>query len=155
MRVRVLAAAASLAIALGFGAAAEAQSRRGRALEERLMAPCCWTQTLDAHDSPEASALRQEIDRRLVAGETAGAIEDDLVARYGARIRAVPSAGFLDPIGLIVLALLAASALALVARWRRRPAEPRSAPETTPVDDTSATALDARLRAELERMSDV
>ena len=30
-------------------------------LERRLFAPCCWSQTLDVHESELASSLRREI----------------------------------------------------------------------------------------------
>src|SRR5262245_9645491 len=44
-------------------------------LEGRLLAPCCWIQTLDVHGSEVAVGLRTEIRHRLRAGESAGAIE--------------------------------------------------------------------------------
>jgi len=73
--------------------------RSAQDMQERLWAPCCWTQTLDAHESELASTLRTEIDHRLQRGESSAAIEDDLAARYGARIRAVPRGK--DPRGII------------------------------------------------------
>src|ERR1700743_1304827 len=45
------------------------------AIEGRLMAPCCWTQTIDIHDSEIALSMRHEIRRRLRNGESADAIE--------------------------------------------------------------------------------
>ena len=59
-------------------------------VEGRLLAPCCWEQTLDVHQSPLAAGLRTEIAQRLDAGETTAAVEDELVSRYGERMRAVP-----------------------------------------------------------------
>src|SRR5689334_14788388 len=61
------------------------------ALEGRIMAPCCWTQTIDIHGSEISTELRQEIRRRLRAGETTDAIQASLVERYGPRILAVPA----------------------------------------------------------------
>jgi cytochrome c-type biogenesis protein CcmH len=81
-------------------------------------------QTLDVHESDLADKLRHEIDRRLSAGEPAQQIEDDLVARYGERIRAVPRDA--DPRSQIPLAVglaLCAGLFALgiaAARWRRQ-----------------------------------
>ena len=37
-------------------------------LEGRIMAPCCWTQTIDIHGSEPAYELRREIRKRLKAG---------------------------------------------------------------------------------------
>jgi cytochrome c-type biogenesis protein CcmH len=67
-------------------AAAEA----AQGVYERLIAPCCWTQTLDVHESELVTQLRAEIVTRLSGGETGSEIEDDLAQRFGERIRAVP-----------------------------------------------------------------
>lgn len=113
------------------------------ALGARLIAPCCWTQTLDVHESELATALRLEIRGRLLAGEAADAIEDDLAKRYGERIRAVPKGR--DPrgtgaIAIGVGALLAALMLVRMVRgWTRsRPVEVascRSAEEDARIDE--------------------
>src|SRR3954469_16801607 len=52
-------------------------------LEGRIMAPCCWMQTIDIHGSPIAEELRSEIRKRLRAGESPDAIEASFVQRYG------------------------------------------------------------------------
>lgn len=57
-------------------------------LERRLMAPCCWRETLDVHSSPVASQLRTEIRDRFAKGDSPQGIENDLAARFGPRIRA-------------------------------------------------------------------
>jgi cytochrome c-type biogenesis protein CcmH len=126
-------------------------------LEGRLIAPCCWTQTLDIHDSPIADELRSEIRRRLSAGELAGVIEDDLAVRYGEKIRAVPRGS--DPRTAIpsILAFgMLATALMLVwagFRWVKRNAEPAAdsvALTSGPGDSTDSKyddQLDAELRA--------
>jgi cytochrome c-type biogenesis protein CcmH/NrfF len=61
---------------------------QARELEAHLLAPCCWRETLAAHQSQLASALRQEIERRLAGGESVDHLEADLVARHGPGIRA-------------------------------------------------------------------
>jgi cytochrome c-type biogenesis protein CcmH/NrfF len=81
-------------------------------LEERLLSPCCWKQTLADHQSPVATALRAEIHQRL-ARETAASIEGDLVHRYGDKIRALPEGG--DPRWIIGVTLVGASVLGLLA----------------------------------------
>ena len=80
------------------GAAPDDHAANG--LIERLRAPCCWQQTLDVHASPIAAELRAEIRTRVAAGEDVPTIEADLVQRYGERVRAVPTAGFLTPLGV-------------------------------------------------------
>lgn len=121
------------------------------ALEERLLAPCCWRQTLADHDSPLARSLRAEIGARLEAGEPAAAIERDLVARHGEAIRALPAGG--DPrwiIGVVVataaLASLLAIALAMRRRRRRTPPRPAARPASA-ADERYADRLDDELLA--------
>lgn len=114
-RVAILALAPQVALAQSDRATGEL------AVESRLVAPCCWTQTLDVHDSPLAVELRREIAARLRAGERPDAIEDDLAGRYGARIRAVPRGH--DPrsnvlVGVAIGMALAALAVAhAIRRW--------------------------------------
>ncbi len=60
------------------------------ALLGRLVAPCCWTQTLDVHGGAAPDGFRAEIHARLLAGETPKSIEDDFVSRYGKAVLAEP-----------------------------------------------------------------
>jgi hypothetical protein len=55
----------------------DATAEEARRLESYLVAPCCWTEPLDVHDSPLAHDLRDEISARLGRGEPALAIERD------------------------------------------------------------------------------
>ena len=71
-------------------------------LECRLLAPCCWRETVADHDSEIAAVLRVEIRSRIGAGERAAAIEADMVRRYGEGIRALPPGR--DPRWLVGLA---------------------------------------------------
>ncbi|MCC6556429.1 MAG: cytochrome c-type biogenesis protein CcmH [Polyangiaceae bacterium] len=153
-----LAAAAGLAVVLAATLPAAAQPEAGpraaavppdaapppgeRALLGRLVAPCCWSQTLDIHESPTVDALRAEIRRRLLAGEAPEAIEADLVARHGERMRALQPGSSLGSVALGVAGLsLAAGAalLALVRRWASR----RAAPAGSPAPDAAPAAGDA------------
>ncbi len=122
-----------------------------QALQNRLLAPCCWNQTLDIPESAVATALRAAIDRRLLAGEAAAVIEDDIVARYGERIRAMPTGR--EPLHHLAAVLAGGTALAavglffVVRRWR--------APRSERANDDATRAperddYDARLDAELE-----
>lgn len=131
------------------------------ALESRLIAPCCWTQTLDVHDSPLATELRVEIRRRLTQGESSQAIEDHLALRYGEAVRAVPRGE--EPRGtmtLVVTLALLVSALGVVLlgrRWVHTP-PPRVSVRPSVVGDVRPSvaydAYDARLEAELKALAD-
>ena len=126
-----------------------AEPSRALELEGRLIAPCCYVQTLDIHESELASTLRSEIRSRLARGEEAQAIEDDFARRYGERIRAVPRGR--DPRRSIPLVVSTAMALAIGGlvivglRWMRR-REDAVADSTEPNDAALDAALDAELR---------
>ena len=55
------------------------------------MSPFCPELLLAYCPSDYARLLREEIGQRVNAGETTESIEDDLVRRYGERIRTMPS----------------------------------------------------------------
>lgn len=155
-----LAVAAAVWVALaGAPAGAQAQpTRSAKELEGRLIAPCCWVQTLDTHDSELATELRAEIRRRLAKGESSLLIEDDFAARYTERIRAVPRGR--DPrrtIPAVVAGGMVLSLLVLVFlgwRWKQRletRARANAEPEAEPrVRDE----YDDRVEAELSRLGE-
>lgn len=122
-------------------------------LERRLLAPCCWRQTLEDHDSPAATALRSEIQQRLAAREPASAIEADLVARYGDKLRALPPGG--DPrwvIGIAALGAMIVSMLAIVGTVRRRGRRPAPPPPIPPLSSAESLAYADRLDDELAEL---
>jgi cytochrome c-type biogenesis protein CcmH len=111
------------ALAQEHGEESSAYVQGERALQSRLLAPCCWNQTIDIHESEVTRALRAEIRRRLKAGDSPEEIEEDLVARYGPRIRAVPRGGALTGMGWWLVAAFVAAGVGvggLVVRWARR-----------------------------------
>lgn len=125
-----------------------------RTLTSRLLAPCCWRQTLDAHDSDLAAELRREVYARLRAGELPQAVEDDFARRYGDQVLALP--GDTDPSGVlpvVVGAAMAGALLGLVAWVRLRRSDERDA-EGTRASAARATGVadyDAQLDDELAR----
>lgn len=123
------------------------------ALEGRIMAPCCWTQTIDIHGSEISTELRQEIRRRLRAGETADAIQASLVERYGARILAVPADSPLKKIAIGLAALLGAAgvgAVFLLRRWKSQTTT--GSPGPAPRTDGKRDEWDERLDEELGKI---
>ncbi|WP_437741321.1 cytochrome c-type biogenesis protein CcmH [Sorangium sp. So ce1504] len=121
-----------------------------RALAARLLAPCCWDQTLDVHESELARDLRREIHARLRRGEVADAIEQDLVARYGERLRAAPSSGTLGQVALGLMLGIAVTFLgifALLRSWRSNAAQAAPSGGTvTAARDEYDERLDDELR---------
>lgn len=141
--------------ALADGASGTATHTAARELEGRLIAPCCWTQTLDIHESPVADGLRAEIAMRLGRGDSAATIEDDLAARYGEKIRAVPRGE--DP--RVALPIIVGGAMGLAVIWltwlgaswlRRARTEPQRAAEPS----AEAKQYDEVLDDALSKLSD-
>ncbi len=127
-----------------------------RGIEHRLLAPCCWNETLDRHQSPLATELRAEVEARAARGETAEAIEADLAGRYGPRILATRSDAQFQSlyVAVGVFAVLALALAAVVARrWTRRAAAPASAPARV-AREAPRDGLDDRIDAELAALDD-
>jgi cytochrome c-type biogenesis protein CcmH len=119
------------------------------AIEGRLMAPCCWTQTIDIHDSEIALSMRHEIRRRLRNGESADAIQASFVERYGPKIMAVQPNSQLKNvfIGLsVVMGGAGVAAALMLGRWRKQTTNAR-VPEAkgSGVRDQWDDKLDAEL----------
>lgn len=139
--------------------AAQASAQdRARELAKRLKAPCCWRETLDVHESPVAASLRKELRQRLAEGESAGAVEADLVRRYGPGIRA----SLPVHLGYVLFGgafLIGALALSLVARKQRaapvaaKMQETRPSQVAPPASQIERQQLEDRLDEDLEAMT--
>jgi len=143
-----------LALAAGvFFASGSAAAPSAKALEARLLAPCCFGGTLDVHDSDVAHDLRVEIERRVASGESTDRIEADLVDRYGARIRAMPDPRAWSATTLGVAIAIGAAMIVLAMRTRAWVA---AAPRATPTARGTPGVrdeYDERLDAELEDLA--
>lgn len=130
-------------------------SRAELRIQQRLMAPCCWAGTIDNHDSAIAAEMKDEIRRRLAAGESADAILAAFVARFGPRVLAEPPARGLDLFVYLlpVLALLGGAALVVtfLRRQVRAAAAPAAAAADRPADDGDAEAYARRVEQALRR----
>jgi cytochrome c-type biogenesis protein CcmH len=125
------------------GARAEAT-----ALAAQLMSPFCPGRLLVDCTSSQAYALRDEIARRLAAGETPEAIRADLVRLYGAAILGAPEPRGIGLLAWILPALLAGGT-ALGVGWKvARAARAGAAPPRVPVA-SGGGAMFARLDDEL------
>lgn len=99
-------------------------TEQSRELERRLLAPCCWRETLDVHESQPAAELRREIRRRLAAGEGVASIEADLIARHGSKMRAtLPGSLGSYLFAVILLCGLGGAALFFLRKERRSAAD--------------------------------
>lgn len=76
-------------------------------LLHEFMAPCCWQQRLDEHDSPLAAQVRQQINDWSAAGWTEEQIRKRLISEFGVCI--LP-----EPEGAKAVALYGAPLLVMV-----------------------------------------
>lgn len=142
----------AFALAIGrpvLGADVEQETRE---LESMLIAPCCFSQQVSVHHSAAADEVRQDIRKRLSAGETREQILDAYVAQYGKRILAEPPAEgmalvlyILPPLALV---LTAAVVVLIVRRFTASQAAQAPVAYSTPVpiDERYSEELDEELR---------
>jgi cytochrome c-type biogenesis protein CcmH len=125
------------------------------ALEGKILAPCCWNQTVDIHGSEISNQIRHEIRSRLRAGESPDTITASFVSRYGTKILAMREDSSLPSIALTVLIVIGSAGVAgvfMLKRWRAASASGK--PSKSKRDEASNDRLDARLDAELRALDD-
>jgi cytochrome c-type biogenesis protein CcmH len=115
-----------LAGALFVGSRKEAgpptEDQRVQRISSVVRCPTCRGLSAAQSDAPPAEAIREEVRRRVQAGETDAEIKDYLVSRYGEDILLEPEA---EGVGLVVWVLpvlggvAAVGGLTLVLRRRR------------------------------------
>ncbi|MGC1418375.1 MAG: cytochrome c-type biogenesis protein CcmH [Candidatus Acidiferrum sp.] len=125
------------------------QTAEVKRVEESLLAPCCYIQSIAQHGSPIAEQMRHEVTEMVASGESETEIIDHYKVLYGERILIVPGGRtgqvlFALPV-VVFLACSGAVLLFLRKTMRRRT---NSLP-TTPVIEGGRT-WDA-IRAEIER----
>ncbi|MHB0981508.1 MAG: cytochrome c-type biogenesis protein [Thermoleophilia bacterium] len=122
-------------------------------IDGKLIAPCCYTQTIAVHDSQKAQELKMQVRLLIAQGSDEKQILDTFVAQYGEKILAAPRASgfnwlaYLFP-ALVVLVAMAGVAM-LVLRWRDGRAELVALP-VRPQDNPSGGADPLRQRLEDE-----
>jgi cytochrome c-type biogenesis protein CcmH len=98
---------------------------RASRLEHQLACPVCEGQSVADSNSPQSRAIRDDIPRRIAAGQTDGEIRAFYVARYTEKILETPSNSGLGIIawGLPAVAVILGLAGIFVAvrRWSHTP----------------------------------
>ena len=101
------------------------ESQRVRDIASEIRCPTCRSQSAAESDAAAAKAVRDEIRRRVQAGQSDGEIVAFIVSRYGRDILLKPEGSgvaalvWVLPVAAVVVAL-AALAVAF-RRWRARP----------------------------------
>jgi cytochrome c-type biogenesis protein CcmH len=124
-----LAIALVLAGALAIGAQGRSgpmtQAQRVRHIASEIRCPTCRNQSAAESDAAAAKAVRDEIGRRVRAGQTDGEIIEFMVSRYGSDILLKPQGSgvaslvWVLPVVAVVVAL--AGLAVAFRRWRARP----------------------------------
>jgi cytochrome c-type biogenesis protein CcmH len=94
---------------------------------QKLIAPCCWRQSVDSHSSPAADQVRTEVARMIQAGKPDRAILDFFITKYGHRILGEPEGMTWVVLTIVPLLVLAGGGTLLGAfllRPRGTPAVP-------------------------------
>lgn len=69
--------------------------QKAQGLDKRLIAPCCWTSTLDQHFSQESEEMKSELRQLLAQGQSEEQVLDHFEKKFGERILSQPkAAGF-------------------------------------------------------------
>lgn len=126
------------------------QNRRIKKLEASLMAPCCYSQTIDEHMSSEAAQMRDEVTAMVLAGKSDDEILNFYEAKYGKTIRVVPHGTdglFTFGIPIVVTVSTLAIGFAVAQKMRRRTAQTQAVLLASP--QTAAPELIARIRRDL------
>ncbi len=99
---------AALVAALALAAPLAAQTPREQAwdLAHELMSPFCPGKLLAECTSSLAGDLREDVARRIAAGETRDAVKADLIRQYGKEILGAPEAEGVGLLAWVLPALL-------------------------------------------------
>lgn len=97
---------------------------RERALQEKLVAACCWNESIAVHRSPTSLEMRAAVRRLIADGRTDRQILDAFKAKYGARVLIEPEgpqAAF--AYATVVLVALAGlfTVILILRRWTKAP----------------------------------
>ncbi|MFN2606638.1 MAG: cytochrome c-type biogenesis protein CcmH [Acidimicrobiales bacterium] len=123
--------------------AAPSDASRAHRIDTEIRCPTCRGLSAADSDAPAAQAIRDEVLRRVQAGQTDGEVRAYLVSRYSADILLKPRssgiAGLVWALPVVAL-VLAVGGLALAfARWRAHPGTRVSDADRALVDQALGT----------------
>lgn len=155
-------AAVMLVMALAGPAAAEdltpEQQKLAAGIDGKLIAPCCWTQTVALHESQKAEEIKMQTRLLIAQGKGESEIIDGFVSQYGEQILASPRASgfnwlaYLIPFAVLVVGL--GGIAVLVGRWRGGHGQVvpvAVSSQRTMSRDAAADELNRRLEDDLSR----
>ena len=120
----VLAVVLVIAVGVLVGRSGPSRARRtARRLENELACPVCTGESVADSNAPESRAIREDVKRRISAGQSDSEIRDAYVAIYGEHVLLTPSNGGLGVIvwGLpVIVIVLGAAGITLALRRSSR-----------------------------------
>jgi cytochrome c-type biogenesis protein CcmH len=114
----------ALAIGARGGSGPPTEDQRVRGITSVIRCPTCRGLSAEQSDAPSAESIRDEVRRRVEAGETDAAIKDYLVSRYGEDILLQPRSRLVWGLPIVAV-VIAVGALVVVVRRRRVPSAAR------------------------------
>jgi cytochrome c-type biogenesis protein CcmH len=111
----------ALVVGAGGRSGPATEDQRVHRITSVIRCPTCRGLSAAQSDAPSAESIRDEVRRRVEAGETDGQIKDYLVSRYGEDILLQPRSRLVWALP-VVGAALAVGGLVFVLRRRRVPA---------------------------------
>ncbi len=117
-----------LVVALAIGAQGQSgpptEDQRVRRISSVIRCPTCRGLSAEQSDAPSAESIRDEVRRRVEAGETDAAIKDYLVSRYGEDILLQPRSKLVWALPIVGVVGVVGG-LIVVIRRRRAPSAAR------------------------------
>jgi cytochrome c-type biogenesis protein CcmH len=126
-----------------------AQKAELRRVEERLRAPCCYTQSIQVHGSEIAGEMRAEVADMVAEGRTEEEIVNHYRSLYGDRILIVPD-GVTGKILFGLPVLTSVLGFLVVFLFARKMLRARKGTESIPQKET-LPVLNKLLRQQIER----
>lgn len=130
----------------------DARNREYETATRMILCDCgCPPQSVHDCACSHADAMRKEIAAEIDSGKSGQQVIDAYVAKYGDKIRVVPTATGFNLLAWtapsLALLLGVGGALVLLRRWRRTPADgaPLSSPPLLAADDAYRRRVEARL----------
>ena len=139
-----------LTAALSDPSADPAIELRAKAIEAKIIAPCCWTQPVSQHYSNVAGEIREQIREMLAAGKSEEQILDFYVAKYGERVLASPRARGFNILAYVLPWASLAIGIAVVGLFLRRWLSRKTLPGTGEISTAPASGAEYEARIEKE-----
>ncbi len=144
---------ALLILSLGTMAALALDSieQKAQTIDKKLIAPCCWTATLDQHFSEVSEEMKGEIRDRLVKGESEEQILKHFEDKYGERVLSEPKAsGFNLTVWIFPILALGFGGFLLSRVLRKTPKTVEEVTNTMTMQTTSPEQ-DAKYKAMIDQ----